>query len=703
MRSFRNNLSATVLSAALGVALWAPAMAQQPSHPLDALTQDEITRVTEILREAGKTGEQSRYPEIRLDEPDKAFVRGWSEGDDFPRQAITAVLQEGELYEAVVDLDTGEVLRWELIPNKEPMLLYEEVIAAGEMVKKDERWQRAMRKRGYRKSDYDNLLCLPLSAGPIYKDEYEGRRILNVPCYDQAGADNNVYGKPIEGVLGVVDLESEEVLEVIDLGVAPIPDETPTHDYDTDNTSRPVPNPVTVAMPDGPNYERDGSVFTWDKWQFHLRVDKRFGPVLSRIEYDDRDVAYQLHASDMFVPYMDPSPTWAFKAYMDISEYGFGILATPLRPGDDCPANATFLDATLSADAGEPIVLDNVVCVFERPTGDPLWRHYEVFNETLASRPHVELVVRMAPAVGNYDYLLDFVFDRRGAVTVKGGAYGIDATKAVAAERMQDEGAAQATEHGTLIAPNLVGTSHDHYISFRVDLDVDGPKNRFVIDRFMPRMLPEDSKRRSIWQADRQVKALEGPLELPLSAGWFRVESSEKTNYVGNPTSYQLYPGHTDISLLSEQDPLQRRSMFAAYPVWITHYHENELFAAGRYPNQSRDSEGLPVYVADKESIEGEDLVLWYTMGFRHITRSEDWPAMPGLWHEFKLRPFNFFDKNPGMDVAPAAVIADQPEENEDASAAEESEKSDQTDDSDDTADEAAETDGADDAENPED
>jgi primary-amine oxidase len=52
-----------------------------------------------------------------------------------------------------------------------------------------------------------------------------------------------------------------------------------------------------------------------------------------------------------------------------------------------------------------------------------------------------------------------------------------------------------------------------------------------------------------------------------------------------------------------------------------------------------------------EQSIDGEDLVLWYNVGFRHITRAEDWPGMPAVWHSFRLRPFNFFDGSPAMDV----------------------------------------------------
>ena len=45
--------------------------------------------------------------------------------------------------------------------------------------------------------------------------------------------------------------------------------------------------------------------------------------------------------------------------------------------------------------------------------------------------------------------------------------------------------------------------------------------------------------------------------------------------------------------------------------------------------------------------------MLWYTVGFHHITRPEDWPILPTRWHEFMLRPVNFFTQNPAIDLAP--------------------------------------------------
>jgi copper amine oxidase-like protein len=33
------------------------------------------------------------------------------------------------------------------------------------------------------------------------------------------------------------------------------------------------------------------------------------------------------------------------------------------------------------------------------------------------------------------------------------------------------------------------------------------------------------------------------------------------------------------------------------------------------------------------------------------VVRNEDWPAMPTSVHEFSLRPFGFFPRNPALDL----------------------------------------------------
>ncbi|MCL6678135.1 hypothetical protein LZ519_02200 [Sphingomonas sp. RG327] len=646
---------------ALAVVAAGPAVAQQaPTNPMDALTADEINRAVQVLTAAGKVDSNTRYPTITLQENSKESVLAWSPGKPFARLARASYLRGPAIHEAVVDLTRGSVVSDQEVKDRQSLILFEEFLGASEIAKSDPRWQAAMRKRGY--TSYDKIICAPLTVGPVVDERYRGLRLLNVPCFDTAGAVNHIYGRPIENVLAVVDVRARKVLDVIDLGVVPVPAEVPSSAYDPATSTRNGLKPVQIVSPAGDNFTINGSTIEWDKWSFHLRVDKRVGPVISQVRYRDgnqaRQIAYEISTSEMFVPYMEPSKTWAYRAYMDIGEYGFGALSSPLKPGSDCPVNAKFLDAIISDDHGKPLALKNVVCVFERDTGEPLWRHYEVFTESHESRPNVELVVRMAPEVGNYDYLLDYAFNRRGEIEVRVGAYGIDATKAVAAKTMQDATAKEDTAYGTLIAPNLVGVNHDHFMSFRIDLDVDGQKNRMVVDKFVPKALTNNPLRRSIWQVERSTVDSEQAFEPMHESAWFRFESGDRKNALGNPTSFQLAPGHSDISILADDEPQQQRAAFSGASFWVTRYHSDELYAAGAYPNQNRNVEGLPAFIENHESIADQDLVLWYTIGFRHQTRAEDWPVMPGLWHSFKLRPFNYFDRNPAMDTPPAEQLS---------------------------------------------
>jgi len=104
-------------------------------------------------------------------------------------------------------------------------------------------------------------------------------------------------------------------------------------------------------------------------------------------------------------------------------------------------------------------------------------------------------------------------------------------------------------------------------------------------------------------------------------------------------------------SLLLPEDYPQRRAGFTAHALWLTPQRDDEVYAAGEYTSQSRGEDGLPAWSAADRPIEGADIVAWYTLGMHHVVRAEDWPVMPTIWHSFEIRPFDFFARNPALDL----------------------------------------------------
>lgn len=107
----------------------------------------------------------------------------------------------------------------------------------------------------------------------------------------------------------------------------------------------------------------------------------------------------------------------------------------------------------------------------------------------------------------------------------------------------------------------------------------------------------------------------------------------------------------TAASLLDPEDGPQKVGAFSAHQLWVTPYSPDEFYAAGVFPVASKGNDGLAVWTKANRSIENKDIVAWYTMGFHHVPRAEDWPIMPVMWHEFVLRPFDFFAQNPVLDL----------------------------------------------------
>jgi primary-amine oxidase len=105
-----------------------------------------------------------------------------------------------------------------------------------------------------------------------------------------------------------------------------------------------------------------------------------------------------------------------------------------------------------------------------------------------------------------------------------------------------------------------LGINHDHFFSFRLDLDVDGQNNSFMIHRLVEKDLPAGSPRKSIWVPEPSIAQKESgammDIHLEKPSMWIFVNPNVK-GPLGHPTGYELMPGVTAASLLSPEDGVQ--------------------------------------------------------------------------------------------------------------------------------------------------
>ena len=633
------------------------------SHPLDGLTASEMQRVTDILRAAGEADDRTRYPLIGLIEPPKAEVLAWSEGDPEPRRALVHYRNETGFRTAVVDISRGVVDAAGPAAGQ-PMVLFEEFTGAMDAALAHPEMVAGLARRGLTP---DDVFCLPLTAGNYLTPEYEGTRLMKVPCYRNP-AGSNFYAKPVEGLFAVVDLLRGAATRVVDEGVVPAPQDDwgyTANEVAARGPLRPASSPVELTQAGGPGYAVSGSRIEWDMWRFRLRVDKRPGLVLSNIDVRDgerwRSVLYQAHLSEVFVPYMDPSAGWYFRTYMDSGEYGFGLFLSPLRAGVDCPGLATFLPALVNDDRGRPLEIPGAICVFERYLGDPAWRHFEVFAQGATTsvaaegRRDTELVVRTASVVGNYDYLIDYRFRQNGEMRIQIGATGQDAVKGVASTSMEDATAAADTAHGTLVAPHLVAPFHDHYFNFRLDFDVDGPINHPAVLELVAGEPAPDSPRRSFWTVERSSPASELEARYILSAmapKYFLIVNEAERTRLGHHPAYKIHHGSVAYGPFDyAADPPMRRNAYIEHTIWNTVHDPAQRYAGGAFAMQSDGSDTLAEWVKADRPLQGADVVTWFTAGLHHLPRAEDWPVMSTDWKTIHITPYNFFTRNPALTI----------------------------------------------------
>ena len=635
--------------------LTASAEAQKAQHPLDALNTQEYWAVYDVIMASGHFDGDTHFESILLHEPAKSVVLAWKPGDAIPREADVVLLRKERVIEVRVDIAAKKLESWKEIPGAQGPVFDSEITGLTETILADDRVKRSLTKRNI--TDMNTVQCEALPVGFFAFPEQKDHRIGWAEC--MVGRHSyHTWSRYIGGLSIEVDFAEKKVLQVVDEEVVPIA--LPSNYEETPEAPRPGTKPGIISQPLGPSFQVNDGEVSWQNWHFRFRLDSRVGPVVSLVSIEDhgrrRSVLYEGSMSELFVPYMDATRGWSTRVFLDAGEFYPGGILESLKPGLDCPANAVYFDGLSSDEKGNPALRPRQACLFERFAGDIAWRHED--GSLVFGRPSRTLVLRSAAVVGNYDYMFDWRFEQDGSIRVAVGATGIIEARDVADESVNGaaaHGGHSGEEYGQLVAKNTLGINHDHFFSFRLDMDVDGRNNSLMIHRLVERELPKASgPRKSIWAPEPSIAGKERDammdIHLEKPSMWIFVNPNVK-GPLGHPTGYEIMPGVTAASLLSPEDGVQKAGAFSAHQLWVTPYQEGELYAAGTYPNSSTGDDGLQAWTKKNRSIENTDIVAWYTLGFHHVPREEDWPVMPVMWHDFVIRPFHFFGQNPVLDL----------------------------------------------------
>ncbi len=621
-------------------------------HPLASLSAEEIEAAVKVARDQGDLADRPHFAYVGLEEPAKDLVRRHRPGDPVPRHVRLVAVQgpEARVVELVVAPAEGRVVSRVDREESRPALLITECGRAVTVLKEDPHWQEAMRRRGI--EDFDLVQIDPWPSGHFGLNHETNRRIARCLSYLREAPDDNGYARPVEGVIGYVDLGRGVVLEVIDTGVVPVPPESGSYYPEDNGPLRSDLRPLEISQPEGPSFRVEGNLLEWQRWSMRLSMDPVEGLVLHQVGYRDgdrlRSILYRASICEMVVPYGEPGPMHSWKSAFDVGEWGLGRMADSLTLGCDCLGEIRYLDAVLTDERGRPYTLTNAICIHEEDYGI-LWKHLDMYSGRQEVRRSRRLVVSFIATVGNYEYGFYWYFYLDGTVQLEVKLTGIMSTMAIAP--------GHTSRFASLVAPGLAAPYHQHLFCARLDVEVDGADNTVEEVDSVPLPPGEDNPWGNAFETEVTVFCRESEARRKVDPGrsrHWRITNPKIRNRLGGPVAYKLVPGPTPTLLADPGSSVGRRAAFATSNLWVTPFDPEERRAAGEYPNQHRGGDGLPRWTAQDRPVVDRDLVLWHSFGVTHIPRPEDWPVMPVEYTGFHLLPVGFFERNPALDLPPS-------------------------------------------------
>ncbi|EXF84124.1 copper amine oxidase [Colletotrichum fioriniae PJ7] len=389
-------------------------------------------------------------------------------------------------------------------------------------------------------------------------------------------------------------------------------------------------------------------------WSFYTSYSRTLGLMYYDIRFKGERVIYELSLQEAAAQYAGFTPKAAGTVYHD-TYYSLGTYLGTLVEGYDCPFGSTFWNVT-HHEGNSSVVSTDAICVFEADAGYPVSRHrYGSGNEYgfsyLGTVKASALTMRSVATVGNYDYMFDYSFHVDGSLEVTVRASGFLQSSFYYPDQ---------EEFGPRIQEATMGSLHDHILTYKADFDILDTKNSLEVSELVlvNTSQPWYPELGSFEQMQLQKSTMTDEQQFnwqPNNAAMYCIVNPNATNAWGEKRGYRIVPGKSNIHLTPLNSPwTKHQTPFAKSHLALSRQHDTEPYA------NSHSNVNLPLKPQqdfmkffDGESVENEDIVLWFNLGMHHFTRSEDIPVT--LYSEavssIVFAPQNFNDRAQDGDL----------------------------------------------------
>ncbi|KAL6882917.1 copper amine oxidase [Trichoderma longibrachiatum] len=667
-------------------------------HPLAPLSPAEHIKARDAVAKLHGPSESIFFRAIHVQEPKKAELQPFLEAehtgkltDETKRPDRVAIVEHdviradrSEYINAFVNLETGEVATVSAPVPHQPYVTPGEFDHFNDACINSDLFKEAMSEfvlpEGFE-------ICIdPWPYGPPNADEKDIPRYMQGLVFAKdtrsGNEDSNHYGYPIP-IVPVMDWHTKKLIRVERIATGGIDDELeakvrseePVKLFENHKGCEYVPElldmplrtdlkPINIIQPEGASFtiQEDGLI-EWQKWRFRLGFTPREGAVLHDVHYDNRSVMYRVSFSEMTVPYADPRPPFHRKQAFDFGDGGMGRAANNLELGCDCLGAIHYVDALTTEPDGAPSPAKAVVCLHEQDNGI-LWKHTNFRTNRAVVTRNREFVVQFIATLANYEYVLAYKLDLAGSITLETRATGIVSVTSI------DEGKVSA--YGNIMTPGVLAQNHQHVFAVRIDPAIDSyndADSQVVIEESHGQKIdPKTNPYGNFYKVQREKVEQATWIDAePRLNRLLKLENAHKKNPIsGKNLAYKLVAPVTQMLLADPEGLAAQRAQFAQHNAWVTGYRDGELWAAGEFTNQStREVGGVADMVkrgdwftdrdANGDAEEGQGKrsspVVWSVFGLTHNPRVEDWPVMPVETFQIHIRPTDFFNVNPAIDV----------------------------------------------------